>query len=144
LKIERAMKILQINAADGGGAEKLAFNLLRGYRLRGHQSWLAVSRKGSDDECVLRIPNEAGKGAWFRFWTHTISPTLQTAAGAGKLLRRALRATADPVDVILRRTGVENFRFPSAWRVAELPPGRVDIVHLHNLHGDYFDLRALP
>ena len=34
--------------------------------------------------------------------------------------------------------------FPASHRVLELPPRPPDVLHLHNLHGGYFDLRVLP
>jgi glycosyltransferase involved in cell wall biosynthesis len=40
--------------------------------------------------------------------------------------------------------GVEDFRFPGTWQLLKLTPQPPDIVHCHNLHGGYFDLRALP
>jgi glycosyltransferase involved in cell wall biosynthesis len=40
--------------------------------------------------------------------------------------------------------GREDFDFPETWRILDLPPERPDIIHCHNLHSGYFDLRALP
>lgn len=40
--------------------------------------------------------------------------------------------------------GRENIDFPGTYRLLQLPPQLPDIVHCHNLHGNYFDLRALP
>jgi glycosyltransferase involved in cell wall biosynthesis len=45
------------------------------------------------------------------------------------------------LDAVLGR---EDFRFPASRRVLELAPSPPDVVHVHNLHGGYFDLRALP
>jgi glycosyltransferase involved in cell wall biosynthesis len=49
-------------------------------------------------------------------------------------LRRRLR----------RATGRQAVDFPGTARILDLPPRSPDVLHLHNLHGDYFDLRALP
>jgi glycosyltransferase involved in cell wall biosynthesis len=40
--------------------------------------------------------------------------------------------------------GREDFRFPASRRVLDLAPSPPDVVHVHNLHGGYFDLRVLP
>jgi glycosyltransferase involved in cell wall biosynthesis len=40
--------------------------------------------------------------------------------------------------------GREDFRYPKTRDVLGLAPHPPDVVHLHNLHGGYFDLRALP
>lgn len=39
--------------------------------------------------------------------------------------------------------GWENFDFPGTSRLPEVAPEGLDVVHLHNLHGEYFDLRQL-
>jgi glycosyltransferase involved in cell wall biosynthesis len=38
---------------------------------------------------------------------------------------------------------VENFDFPGTRRLLDITPEVPDVVHLHNLHGSYFDLRVL-
>ena len=50
------LRILQISTADmGGGAEKIAYDLFTSYRYLGHQSWLAVGTKKSQDPDVFSI-----------------------------------------------------------------------------------------
>ncbi len=39
--------------------------------------------------------------------------------------------------------GFENFHFPASRRLISLCRSSPDLVHLHNLHGSYFDLRFL-
>ena len=38
--------------------------------------------------------------------------------------------------------GLEDFEYPEAWQI--LDRQNPDIIQCHNLHGNYFDLRALP
>jgi glycosyltransferase involved in cell wall biosynthesis len=40
--------------------------------------------------------------------------------------------------------GIEDFHFPGTRQLLDLTDQRPDVVHCHNLHGGYFDLRALP
>ena len=40
--------------------------------------------------------------------------------------------------------GLENFNFPGSRDLLRLMSPRPDVVHCHNLHGGYFDLRYLP
>jgi len=112
------VSVLQISTADrGGGAEAVALSLHRALRARGHEAWLAVGYRRTSEEGVLEI------------------------GGAGSRRRRAL---TDPGVLFDAVRGREDFRFPASRRVLELPPHPPEIVHVHNLHGGYFDLRVLP
>jgi len=150
---ERPLRILQVSTADlAGGAERSAWNLFETYRARGYGSWLAVGYKQGDDPDVMRIPRNARQGAWSRFYRllrgHLAGyeqetrgvwrmgawlDTLANWADTGPTLRR----------VVERRLGIEDFNYPGTRRLLALPPHRPDIVHCHNLHGGYFDLRSL-
>ena len=110
--------VLQVNSSDvGGGAEVVAHALHCSYRERGIESWLAVGRPRTGDEGVLAIGEERS---------------------------RRQRALRDPGVLLDAARGREDFRFPASHHVLELPPKPPDVLHLHNLHGGYFDLRALP
>jgi glycosyltransferase involved in cell wall biosynthesis len=112
------VKILQISTADrGGGAEAVALALHRGLRERGHEAVLAVGFKRAQEEGVVEI------------------------GGAGSRRGRAVR---DPGVLLDTLRGHEDFRFPESRRVLDLVPWTPDVVHVHNLHGGYFDLRVLP
>jgi glycosyltransferase involved in cell wall biosynthesis len=113
------LSVLQVNASDtAGGAEVVALSLHRVYRSRGLDAWLAVGLRRGDDDGVLAIGDE-------------------------RLSRRS-RALRDPGVLLDLLCGREDFRFPESHRVLELPPKPPDLLHLHNLHGGYFDLRVLP
>jgi hypothetical protein len=59
---EKSFRILQISTSDiAGGAEKIAWDLFTSYRNQGHQSWLTVGAKKSQDPKVLYIPNRLRK-----------------------------------------------------------------------------------
>jgi len=112
------VKVLQVSTADrAGGAEAVALELHRGLRGRGHEAWLAVGYRRTDEEGVLEI------------------------GGAGSRRRRAVSDAGVLLDAL---RGHEDFRFPASRRVLELPPAPPDVLQLHNLHGGYFDLRVLP
>ena len=113
------MRILQVSTADrGGGAEAVALSLHRGLRARGHEAWLAVGYRRTAEEGVVEI------------------------GGAGSRRRRAL---SDPGVAARRccaatRTSAFRLRDVCSTSCRATP----DVVHVHNLHGGYFDLRALP
>jgi len=139
------MKILQVNTLDrGGGAEGVAWNLFQSYRNRGHASWLAVRRKLTDDPDVFLIPNKQYLTSWTKYWWKMSE---QLAAGQHPFTSK-LAAVMGMVPLgkqwVESKLGRENFNWPGTRHLLELPAQRPEIVHCHNLHGGYFDLRLLP
>jgi glycosyltransferase involved in cell wall biosynthesis len=144
---QRSLRIMQVNTVDNrGGAAKSAYDLNRSYRARGHKSWLAVGYKGSDDPDVLLIPQDALRSRWAKSWLpimNVFTPIVDEALGA-KRMRNLLLWIGQPRRCLEVRRGHEDYDFPGTWRILYLSPERPEILHLHNLHGDYFDLRVLP
>jgi glycosyltransferase involved in cell wall biosynthesis len=146
---ERRLRILQVSSYDiYGGAAKIAWELFQNYRARGHHSYLAVGRKVSDDPDVLVIPDgDSVQGGWFRFWrgTHNCFQGMERRGVRGVSWFRYFAGELSRLGKRLdRRRGIEDFRFPGTWHLLKLTAQLPDIVHCHNLHGGYFDLRALP
>ena len=140
------MNVLQVSTTDTiGGAEKIAWNLFQAYRSRGHGSRLAVGRKFSNDPDVLLIPNEKLQGSWNRGWL-ALSRYLESLDGRVRgawRLNDLIRGVAEPRKWLDQYRGIEDFRFPGSWQLLKLSPEIPNIVHFHNLHGGYFDLRVL-
>jgi glycosyltransferase involved in cell wall biosynthesis len=114
-----------VNTSDvGGGAERIATALLQGLRSRGCESRLLVGEKKTDDPYIM--PFYASPYVDYRPYA---SPSLQEQIAAQK------RANA--------LNGVVDWEFPYSHLIAELTGSAPDIIHLHNLHGGYFDLRAV-
>jgi glycosyltransferase involved in cell wall biosynthesis len=112
------LSVLQVNASDtGGGAEAVSLALHRAYRDRGIESRLAVGRARTGENGVVAIGRERS------------------------LRQRAIRDPRVALDVV---RGREDFRHPASRHILELAPEPPDVLHLHNLHGAYFDLGALP
>lgn len=141
------MKILQVNTADrGGGAEGSARALFEAYRRRGHTSWLAVGRKLSADADVFELPGAVAPSAAGRLLQQLAERLRRSGRGrpwAAGLARR-LQILADPARRADWCRGREDFNFPGTARLLDLCPEPPDVVHCHNLHGGYFDLRELP
>ena len=121
------MNILTIASHDGtGGAATVARDIFRACRDRGHASWRAVGQKDSGDPDVVSL---APQGLSSRFELknqHELTPAMR-------------RCRARQLEL-----GIEDFHFPKSREVLTLGPGRPDIVHAHNLHRGFFDLRFLP
>jgi len=136
------LTVLQVSTSDHyGGAQSVAFNLFQHYRARGLRSYLAVGRKREEDRNVVVISNWKSRGTWERSWLRL----QRWAAIRGlRIIRRLARSLANPIEVISAMRGVEHFNYPGTRHLLDLVPRRPDVVHCHNLHGGYFDLRYLP
>ncbi len=138
------LRIVQVNTSDiGGGAERVALQLHAEYRRAGHDAQLAVGFRRSNAAGVFRLRHEdaappSRAWAWQAF--AALQPLYRRVPG-GRALCRAAHWLAAPEGRIARRAGFEDFDYPGAWT---LPAANADVIHAHNLHGGYFDLRAVP
>lgn len=144
---DQPLRIMQVSTADVlGGAEAVAANLSRMFHTLGQQAVLAVGRKRSDDSQALHIRHDQTGHLWQRLWWrihYALQPLYGRMPGAGRLLRLA-QGLAEPGGVVDALCGREDFRYPGTWFLPELTSPSPDVIHCHNLHSRYFDLRALP
>jgi glycosyltransferase involved in cell wall biosynthesis len=144
---DKSLNILQVSTSDwGGGAERVAWNLFKGYRSKGHVSHLAVGHKHSNDPDVSLIPRLRNGTPWassVHALANRVASWEQSVRGLWRL-KYWLQVLAGGWPAAQRELGREDFHYPGTWKLLELVPDRADVLHLHNLHGDYFDLRALP
>lgn len=141
-----SLTILQVSALDrAGGAEQVAWNLFQTYRQAGLGSWLAVGKKRSTDPGVFVIQENANPNRWQRFCEQVASlfNPLQGKVRGVLRLQAFIRQMAMGSDYLALLRGQENFYFPASTTLLEQVPQQPDLVHLHNLHGGYFDPRAL-
>jgi glycosyltransferase involved in cell wall biosynthesis len=130
-----------VNTSDsGGGAQEMAATLIGHMRGTGHEVTLAVGHSTGDDPGVVVLPNAQRRG-----------PVARAGATAGGLvamrgargLGRTIEHATQPRRWLRAQRGDEDFDFPGTWALLERDPPP-DVIHAHNLHGGYFDLRALP
>ncbi|MEW5847161.1 MAG: glycosyltransferase [Myxococcota bacterium] len=138
------MEIVVVGPADvGGGAEAVARALRTAWDEAGATVRCVVGRRATTDEGVIVLPHANHRGAVAR-------ATLAAGGWAGRRLGLAdddvgrLAKLAEPLRVAESLAGHEDFNHPGTAHLLELLPARPDVLHLHNLHGGYFDLRALP
>jgi glycosyltransferase involved in cell wall biosynthesis len=142
--VRRPLTVVTVNTWDsGGGAERIARELHQSYQAAGEDAWLAVGTALGTDPRTVRLPNRERRSAWTRAWMAAADALPQR--GAGFHLARTLRdMVADPVRWAARRSGREDFDFPGTAALLGLHGRTPDLLHLHNLHGGYFDLREVP
>ncbi|MBR6371650.1 MAG: glycosyltransferase, partial [Victivallales bacterium] len=142
------MKILQINTADsGGGAEGSAYKLFEMYRRLGHQSVLAVGTKYRDDADIVEIPRVPSGGLLrnVAFYASGIARKLDKRSfPGGRKIARILARLSSSVRCRQYCDGLEETDFPGCHKLLEALPFAPDIVHIHNMHGWYFDIGMLP
>jgi glycosyltransferase involved in cell wall biosynthesis len=140
--IKKIPHILQISPNNtSGGANKIAYDLHQSYLSRGYPSYMAVAQNDHKDDHVFLIPNENSASSWIRFWQRIENWLILNHHAVISKIPAALSQMKRSVQAEI---GIENFDFPGTYQLFNLPPQPPDIVHAHNLHLDYFDLRALP
>lgn len=140
------MRILQVNTQDiGGGAEGVCMQLHDAMLAAGHESWVAVGRRRSRRPDVLTLRG----GPELSLWGRLIEvPRVMAAANAHRRyasrVNKALTLMQSPRRLFDRARGLELLDYPGTGGLLDLPPEKPDILNLHNLHGEYFDLAKLP
>jgi glycosyltransferase involved in cell wall biosynthesis len=141
-----SLTVLQVSALDrAGGAEQVAWNLFESYRQAGLASWLAVGKKRSKDSNVFVINEKPSQGWWVHLCqglANALNPLAGKLRGVLRL-QASLRSISKGRDWLADQRGEENFYFPGSWDLLNQAPQKPSVLHLHNLHGGYFDPRAL-
>lgn len=142
------MKILHINQLAGrGGAAGICLALHNTLRAGGHESTVLVGRCTREISGVVLIEHDRYRSAWGRFWMAAAQRLIQHIGrirGTQRVSERWLPRLASPSRFWSWWAGHEDFDFPGTGHLLEQAPFMPDVLHLHNLHGDYFDLRQLP
>ena len=141
------LRILQLNTVEmTGGAAIIAWNLHRAYLKLGLKSWIAVGRKETKNSNVFQITRDDSLRIWKRAPLRVSRKMLTEGSHIHGvwLLSFLFASIAEPMRFMRWLRGIEDFNYPASWKILDLPPEKPDIVHCHNLHGSYFDLRSLP
>jgi glycosyltransferase involved in cell wall biosynthesis len=136
------MNIVQVSTADrGGGAYQVAWFLYEGYAQAGHTSWMVVHENKSGESRIVAMSSYRD-GLWYRLLNQA-AQVVPNRLGLWRI-QRGLKHLARPKWLLSQLQGHEFFDFPDTHRVWGRLPVSPDIIHAHNLHGNYFDLRVLP
>ena len=138
-------QILQVNLqSDRGGDGRIVSDLHERYRALGYRASVLVGRGTVTAEGEDVLPNDAYRSRWARAWL----ALAQRIPGQGVPSSKIAKSSSWIAELTRRRrirNGFEDFEFPATLPViSQIIRERPTILHLHNLHGGYFDLRALP
>ena len=141
------MKILYINKHENsGGASKIASSLFLNFWNYDPYCRFLVNIKESNNPNIFEISEFGNKNTGIAtiFWF--LSKKLQNI-NKNFLFKRKLQSIlwglSHPKNLKNRIQGVEDFYFPNNTKFIKKIINNFDIVHLHNLHDNYFDLQFL-
>jgi glycosyltransferase involved in cell wall biosynthesis len=138
------MRILHVSTSDrGGGAEKLALELSTMARDDQHEAVLAVGHLQKKQDGVVCFNNDQYRRLWPGFWRARQNRYYSIGSPVGARLSGWLANLGEPWRWLQWHLGYEDFHYPGVESLIDRLPFSPDIIHLHNLHGNYFDLRAL-
>ena len=142
------MKILHVNQQIGpGGAAGICLALHDSLLAGGHESAVLAGRQTRELPGVRLIEHDRYRSVWGRFWmaaARRLSQYSGRIRGAQRVSQHWLPRLASPRRFWSWWAGHEDFDFPGTGHLLEQVPFVPDVLHLHNLHGNYFDLRELP
>jgi glycosyltransferase involved in cell wall biosynthesis len=130
-----------------GGAARIAWDLHTAYRKMGHHSRMFVGKKFGDDADVDLVPDAYPSSAWELFRQLLKKIKSYDVESSNKILGWFARRLSknDPIRLWNNYWCLEDFDYPGTWKLLDIArEQKSDIVHLHNLHANYFDLRILP
>lgn len=138
------LDVLLLNQVSGtGGAALVAESLAGGLRRRGHKSRVMVGTVVGAGPHIVEMPRAATTTGDLR---RAVAKIASRAPGfAGSFARKRLaRLDRELTWAEIAADGRDFLGFKGSWRVLPKGQNTPDILHAHNLHGGYFDLRALP
>lgn len=138
-------RILQISTVDrGAGCAKVVLNLHKSYIARGHDARLLVGFQCTNTVNVAEAGAYSHTSIWAPLCAYLDRLVANGPSFRGKhRLRDWLRCLAWPRRLYDRLRGAEDFNYPYSHHLLDDPAWVPDIIHMHNLHGNYFDLSAL-
>jgi glycosyltransferase involved in cell wall biosynthesis len=138
-------QIVQVNLqSDRGGDGRIVSGLHERYKALGYPAFLLVGRGSVTGASESLLPNDEYRSRWARAWLARAQRRRAQGLPRSQFARFS-SWIAEPSRRLRIRNGFEDFRFPATLpEISQLIRKDPSILHLHNLHGGYFDLRALP
>jgi glycosyltransferase involved in cell wall biosynthesis len=128
---------------QAGGAERIASLLHGGMLARGHRSTLYVGEKRGGVAATEVLVPHLGRRRLARSLLESSQHLSDNGSGGSSLVVRKLARLLEIDRWVKWKMGLEDFDYPESRRVFRNLLVRPQLVHGHNLHGGYFDLRYL-
>jgi glycosyltransferase involved in cell wall biosynthesis len=122
------MEIIQINTVDReGGAAKIASQLKDYLESQGNKVTYFVKIKHSSDQNTKIMPND--------------DKLFKALNGVKKFINRDIYSALQNHTIEITANDIEHFKSDAYLRTDAF--NTADIIHFHNLHGNYFSLKSL-
>lgn len=128
---------------QAGGAERIASLLHGGMLARGHRSTLYVGEKRGEMAATEVLVPHQGRRRLARSLLESSQRLAGNGSGRSSLVVRKLARLLEIDRWAKWKMGLEDFDYPESRRIFRNLSVRPQLVHGHNLHGGYFDLRYL-
>ena len=142
---EQKLNILTLNAEiGGGGANQIALNLSNSFQKKGHYTKIITRESNFSCDNVRLINNDRYRNRTFRFFKKLGQISLKKNYSLLPKFFQLLSEVSEPRRLLRNAMGREDFDFPGTKHLSNIAGFEPDLIHAHNLHSDFFDLRELP
>jgi len=148
MNMYNSIDVIHINYSNGpGGASRLCSTLHETILSKGYSSEIHVGKKYTDSKTVVEIKNDRYRNAWARTWLFLAKAGTAykgSIPGLRWSSKYVLPYIALPGKLMALLLGKEYLSYPGTYHILDEASFIPSILHLHNLHGNYFDIRAIP
>jgi len=128
----------------GGGANQIAWNLSNSFQKQGHVTKIITRASNFQSKSIQLINNNHYRNSFFKLFQKLSHYSLKRNYSFLPNLFLLLSKASEPIRFFQNARGREDFDFPGTRHLTKIAGFEPDLIHAHNLHSDFFDLRKLP
>jgi glycosyltransferase involved in cell wall biosynthesis len=110
----------------------------------GHISKIISRSTNFYSENIHLIENDRYRNRFFRTFQKLTQGSLDRNYSVLPNIFRFFTLFSEPIRFLQNAMGREDFNFPGTNQLSKIFGHEPDLIHAHNLHSDFFDLRKLP
>ena len=119
-------------------------NLSNSFKNKGHDAKIITRESNFSCENVRLINNDKYRNRPFRLFKKLRQISLKKNYSLLPNFFQLLSEVSEPRRLFRNAMGREDFDFPGTKHLSNIAGFEPDLIHAHNLHSDFFDLRELP